>query len=795
MYFVEHKVMPTITKETKRLLYYSDLLIANFWRYLVQSLWLFFPPIIFLILAYCIFWHLPQGKDLIVISLQNAKFSQAIFPCFILALIFWVYVTWYSTRIVARANHFVHPNHHNLATVFRIQTPRILAFTCITIIFLALFQLENPAYSRWQISSFWCHILFLLSFSWYFIIWRFWTWYLQKKNKKKDWLKFLLKARLITYSLLITAVITVMIVRNFWGLVVFLVLLQMGLVLSLILRRDITEARGETVNYISPKRNNPSISPRSSIWKKMHHIVANDDDDRYFLGFNIISSLAAIVYIGAIASVKISVTIGSFPFVLLAFGVLLGIGNFITLISVFARFNFHLVLFLLALFLGHFVDPHFATVVKKKNTNAYFTQRQDIREYFLNWLTDDSRKASINNADSAKKYPIYFVMANGGASRSGYWTASILASFEDTTKQNFSRHLFCLSGASGGSVGTTTFFSLLRANKDELKKKFPGTTPMTQATSQFLESDFLTYTLTHLLGPDIFRHIVPLKFVDDRAEALAHSIERASGKNSFLYDSFAVTFSSLITQKGQRDYHLPILCINTTRMQDGSPGVVSNINIKQDSVIFNNRVDVLGLLNENEDMKLSTAVVLGASFPYISPAGRINSQLCPDCECQSHYFVDGGYFDNSGAGVVNEMMIAMNNLLINDPVFKPYKNKIEFHVIHISNTEPKKLSFGQINPITNDLLAPVKTLLGSYGTQTTINDQRLKNFLFNLYGDDTHYTNIDLYKNNPHIRYSMNWVISKSQLDSMTSNLRQNTDIHKVYEKMKLNFDSTSQEK
>jgi len=72
-----------IVKETKHLLYYSDLLIANFWRYLLQYLWLFFPPILFLLLAYFSFWHLPQGKDLIVISLQNAKFSPAIFPCFI----------------------------------------------------------------------------------------------------------------------------------------------------------------------------------------------------------------------------------------------------------------------------------------------------------------------------------------------------------------------------------------------------------------------------------------------------------------------------------------------------------------------------------------------------------------------------------------------------------------------------------------------------------------------------------------------------------------------------------------
>ena len=67
--------------------------------------------------------------------------------------------------------------------------------------------------------------------------------------------------------------------------------------------------------------------------------------------------------------------------------------------------------------------------------------------------------------DSIKKFPIFFVMANGGASRSGYWTASVLSKLEDETRGDFSKNLFCLSGASGGSIGNGTFFSLLRGKE------------------------------------------------------------------------------------------------------------------------------------------------------------------------------------------------------------------------------------------------------------------------------------------------------------------------------------------
>ena len=81
-------------------------------------------------------------------------------------------------------------------------------------------------------------------------------------------------------------------------------------------------------------------------------------------------------------------------------------------------------------------------------------------------------------------------------------------------------------------------------------------------------------------------------------------------------------------------------------MQDGNPGVVTNLTL--DSATFNNRVDVIKLLDKKVDITLTSASILGARFPYLSPAGRIGR----------NYFVDGGYFDNSGAGVVQEMIRA-----------------------------------------------------------------------------------------------------------------------------------------
>jgi hypothetical protein len=246
-----------------------------------------------------------------------------------------------------------------------------------------------------------------------------------------------------------------------------------------------------------------------------------------------------------------------------------------------------------------------------------------------------------------------------------------------------------------------------------------------------------------------------------------------------------IGMSEIMTQKNKPNDPLPILCINTTRMQDGRPAVISTIKINEDSIMkikehfFNNRVDVLSLVNEKKDLKLSSAVVLGASFPYLSPAGRIDTKKIVKKDTttkeitESEYFVDGGYFDNSGAGVVNEMIIGMMRLMKEDTAFlSRYAGKVKFFVLHITNDPGAgdEETLGKVNPLTNDLAAPVKTLVGSYGSQTSVNDSRLENYMINNFGTG-HYTRINLYEKDDKMSFPMNWVISRRVLDSMNARL------------------------
>jgi hypothetical protein len=246
-------------------------------------------------------------------------------------------------------------------------------------------------------------------------------------------------------------------------------------------------------------------------------------------------------------------------------------------------------------------------------------------------------------------------------------------------------------------------------------------------------------------------------------------MENGEDEKAILYQKLARPFSELIPGI---DDSLPIICINVTRVQDGCPSVISNI--KLDQKIFGKRVDVLDILtnvDSTKELKLSTAIAMGARFPYISPAGKIGNS----------YFVDGGYFDNSGAGIVHEMIQELQ-LMIRDSLTKDpnhYLKNLSFYVIHSQNgTAGTELN--KIQPFMNDLFAPVLTLVGAYGTQTSVNDWRLIKYLKRLHIDqakdeqvkDTGYYKINLYDGLPGgTDLPMNWAISGYSLAKMKTAL------------------------
>jgi len=735
-----------------------------FLRALLKAIWLFFPSILFLVLALFATWYLVQGKDIMRRTLEQPR----IFYMFVIATVFWVYITWYTSRIIGKITYASlsrkPDKEERFWGRFLIQMPRFLSFSCLTIIILAFIKLEKDPDDHYD-SLFFLALVF--SSFYYFRLYRFWC----KRADVADKLttfkskKIYLNKLCIIVSAFLFLALTLIIFFPFFQSTVFLIILlaafQAGLVLLLVFRRKSI--------YVKYPEKDPEQFSDHAFFNRVRKFVFDEEDQTFSWVFLAVLIVGLAIYLAAIFSIKFSIYIGSLSFILFAFGTLLILGNGVALISVIYRINVHIIVFFFAFIIGLIFEPHYVHTSEKKTTAAY-NNRQTLHDYLENWIT--LRRPEIKDTNNNKEYPLIFVLSDGGASRAGYWVASVMAKMNEETGGEFNKHLFCLSGASGGSVGNAAYFNLLRA------KQISDTITHDLANvQQYLKTDFLTFTLARMLGPDVFRHIFPFQFVDDRGAALARVLEQGPSEKCLLYDSMSTRFSELITQKKQ-PYFLPILCINTTRMQDGLPAVISNVDFSDPR--FNQRLDFLDLLDEEKDIKLSTAVVLGASFPYVSPAGRIDSA---GKKGKANYFVDGAYFDNSGSGVVNEMV----NILLRDSLYIKNQKKIKIYILHLANSPNEGVALEKVNPMTNDLAAPVKTLLGAYGTQTIVNDNRLLNLMRYHFPDDTLYRKINLYDDGDNPNYSMNWVMSDSLLKAMNESLNRNIELKRMVDKINAN--------
>ncbi|MBK7946366.1 MAG: hypothetical protein IPJ85_14145 [Flavobacteriales bacterium] len=212
------------------------------------------------------------------------------------------------------------------------------------------------------------------------------------------------------------------------------------------------------------------------------------------------------------------------------------------------------------------------------------------------------------------------MLADGGASRSGYWVASVLGRLDRLSSGCFQTHLFCLSGASGGSVGTGTYYALLNNEVPAIDRETKG--------RSILGNDLLSFPMARMLSTDILNLLFPPVAIPDLPKRSMHrwsARHRCSGFDSLFHSTFSLLCADGAEASSSANLELihgrsvtsdttllPLLFINATRMQDGRPAVISLIRL--DPVLFNGRVDILALLPSDRDMKLSTAMIAGARF-------------------------------------------------------------------------------------------------------------------------------------------------------------------------------------
>lgn len=298
--------------------------------------------------------------------------------------------------------------------------------------------------------------------------------------------------------------------------------------------------------------------------------------------------------------------------------------------------------------LGRFKFPYRLCVIGWVLLCSYLNQDHPIR-VLQNGRTEQSPLVTthfeawakqIESNSFADSIPIYLIAAEGGALRTGAFTALLLSKLTDADP-SFAKRVYAFSSVSGGSLGAGFFQSI-----QEIKNSLPDQ-ELSSISKRFFELDFLSATTGKLVFAEIVQSIIPRHLpVLDRAIALEQSWEKgweSATLNSNIHNHFeqAIPNSNIA----------PAVLFQTVEAETGLPCVWSNLNLN----------NVIPLSKERDlaaryplPIALSSAINLSARFPLLSPAAMFSTQI-GDSKTRRHY-VDGGYFENSGQETLLQLL-------------------------------------------------------------------------------------------------------------------------------------------
>ena len=266
------------------------------------------------------------------------------------------------------------------------------------------------------------------------------------------------------------------------------------------------------------------------------------------------------------------------------------------------------------------------------------------------WLA--SRRSAIESAGSP--YPVFVVSAEGGGIRAAFWTAGLLCAIQDA-EPAFSDHVLGISGVSGGSLGAATFAALVgEAQRDAIDvpknagDMGPDMGPLQSLAGEVLGRDYLSPVLATMLIPDVAACLLHGEWAQDRAAVLERTFElgwrQAVGTDAFQDPMTALWRDAAL-------HRVPTLFMNSTEAASGRRIVNSPV------VLDAGLSSALSLpvTIPPDTLRLSTAVLLSARFPAISPIANLGETA----EDGPLHVVDGGYVDNSGTLTAAEIVDAL----------------------------------------------------------------------------------------------------------------------------------------
>lgn len=381
---------------------------------------------------------------------------------------------------------------------------------------------------------------------------------------------------------------------------------------------------------------------------------------------------------------------------------------------------------------------------------------------FDQWLANRADRGDYS------AYPVFLVAAEGGGLRAAYQTALVMGVLQDLCPR-FAQHTFAISGVSGGSVGAAIFATLAQQSARnqpnlpcDLSIASPGA--IQQKVKAAIRRDYLSPALAALLYPDMLQRFLPVPIGSfDRARALEHGFEaQVPGMSQSFHALWQDASGRNIFASGA----VPALLLNTTRVETGERMVISSL---RPSHRHFSAMSSLAAVDPAATLPLSAAAVLSARFPGVTPSGHI-IQANDGAKLR---FVDGGYFENSGAATLHDALLAMAS---STQAFEPIVLRIGFSTEPVepgANNRARKAGEG-----LNEIMSPVRTLLNTRSARGITALRQLEGAL----ADTMNF--IDFEFREKGVPLPLGWQLSNAALLDMDRQLAGSMGLRRVLDKL-----------
>jgi predicted acylesterase/phospholipase RssA len=265
----------------------------------------------------------------------------------------------------------------------------------------------------------------------------------------------------------------------------------------------------------------------------------------------------------------------------------------------------------------------------------------DAGEALGRWL--QNRKDLETYRLQNRPYPVILVSSEGGgiyAAAHAYGTLSVLAQACPT----FAQHIFAAVGVSGGAIGNALFASGL----DPAQKPHTPCRPTTaKVDPRPVITDHLSPVLARLLLIEPVDLLLPGRWMTrDRAQILTDSFFSVSHDKSYLRAAISDSFDPRSAR--------PALISVAVDIADGRRLVMAPIQPSEfaGTGIWWPRGAFFQEHHAEPEISVLDAAGVSARFPWITPTGRLKISAKDDI-----ILADGGYFDNSGADTVLDLIL------------------------------------------------------------------------------------------------------------------------------------------